>query len=130
MSTEDTDIETGILRTVSSLINDDIEQKILSPLSCLREYTTKYVLEFDLPLVNKEDISITLERGNTITVQAQLKEIYCDFSFNCRNEFQYFKKSIKLPAKIDEKNIEAKFENGRLTINVPKSSSGTKIKVR
>ena len=37
--------------SISSLFNDDIERQILSPLSCLREYGTHWLLEFDLPLV-------------------------------------------------------------------------------
>ena len=42
--------------SISSLFNDDVEHQILSPLSCLREYGTYWLLEFDLPLVNKKDI--------------------------------------------------------------------------
>jgi HSP20 family protein len=40
--------------SISSLFNDDVEHQILSPLSCLREYGTHWLLEFDLPLVIKK----------------------------------------------------------------------------
>ncbi|MGD8707291.1 MAG: Hsp20/alpha crystallin family protein, partial [Nitrosopumilaceae archaeon] len=56
----------------SSLLNDDVEQQILSPLSCLREFGTYWLLEFDLPLVNKKDIKITFDE-NTVSVEAKLK---------------------------------------------------------
>ena len=108
---------------------DDIEEKILSPLSYVKELETKWVLEFDLPLVNKEAISITYDEGNVITVEAKLRETYCDTNMIPKCEFHYFKKRISLPGDIDEKKITSTFSNGRLTINVPKVLRGHKIKV-
>ena len=108
---------------------DDIEKQILSPLSCLREFGSEWLLEFDLPLVNKKDISVTLHNTNTITVEAKLKETYVESNLEYKNEFRYFKKSITLPGKINNKKIKAKFENGRLTIKIPKIQAGNKIKV-
>jgi HSP20 family protein len=108
---------------------DDIEEKILSPLSYIKEFETKWVLEFDLPLVNKEDISITYDEGNIITVEAKLREAYSDVNMIPKCEFQYFKKRMTLPGNIDEKKIISTFSNGRLTINVPKVLHGNKIKV-
>ncbi len=108
---------------------DDIEEKILSPLSCVKELETKWVLEFDLPLVNKEAISITYDEGNIITVEAKLRETYRDENLNPKCEFHSFKKRITLPGNIDEKKIVSTFSNGRLTINIPKALRGHKIKV-
>ena len=108
---------------------DDIEEKILSPLSCITELESKWVLEFDLPLVNKDDISVTFDTGNIITVEAKLRETYCDETLEPKCEFQYFKKKISLPGKIDDKKITSNFSNGRLTISVPKVFHGNKIKV-
>jgi HSP20 family protein len=108
---------------------DDIEGKILSPLSYIRELETKWVLEFDLPLVNKEDISITYDEGNVITIEAKLRESYCDLNMVPKCEFHYFKKKIALPGGIDEKKITSTFSHGRLTIYVPKVFRGQKIKV-
>lgn len=107
---------------------DDADQRILSPLSRIRELESKWVIEFDLPLVNKENISITYDPENTITVEAKLREPYCDPNLE-RCKFEYFKKTTSLPGKINEKNISASFSNGRLTITIPKISSGTKISV-
>ena len=108
---------------------DDIEKQILSPLSCLREFGSEWLLEFDLPLVNKKDISVTLHNNNTITVEAKLKETYIESNLGYKKEFRYFKKSLTLPGKIDQKKIKAKFENGRLTIKIPKIRTGNKIKI-
>ena len=101
-------------------IFDDIENKILSPLSCLREFSSEWILEFDLPLVEKHDISVSVENENTVTVEAKLKESYSITNFDSKYEFHVFKKTITLPEKIDDKQISAKFDNGRLTIRIPK----------
>lgn len=107
---------------------DDIEQKILSPLSCMREFGSHWLLEFDLPLVQKKDISVTLDDG-FLTVEARLKEEYSETKFGKETKFEYFKKSLTLPRNINSKKISAKFENGRLLIIIPKLKSGQKIKI-
>ncbi|MEE8181437.1 MAG: Hsp20/alpha crystallin family protein [Nitrosopumilaceae archaeon] len=127
---ENPETEINIVRTlVNPMFRDDIEQQILSPLSCLREFGSKWVLEFDLPLVNKKDISVSLDAENTITVEAKLKETYGETNHDYRHKFNYFKKSVLLPGKLNEKKITAKFENGRLTISIPKLFSGYKINI-
>ena len=112
----------------SSLLNDDVEQRSLSPLSCLREFGTYWLLEFDLPLVNKKDIKITFDE-NTVSVEAKLKETYSEEKLGMKTKFEYFKKTITLPSKINSKKASAKFTKGRLTITIPKGISGHKIKI-
>ena len=113
---------------ISSYLNDDVEKQILSPLSCLREFGSNWILEFDLPLVNKKDIKITFSE-NTLLVEAKLKEIYSEEKFGRKTKFEFFKKIITLPGKIDNKNTTAKFNKGRLTITIPKLISGHKIRI-
>jgi len=122
------EFEIAITSSISSIFNDDIERQILSPLSCLREYGTHWLLEFDLPLVNKKDIKITFDE-DSISVEAKLKETYSEEKLGKKTKFEYFKKTIILPGKIDNNNISAKFENGRLKIIIPKKISSHKIKI-
>ena len=127
---ENPETEINIIRTlVNPMFRDDIEQQTLSPLSCLREFDSKWVLEFDLPLVNKKDISVSFDAENTIIVEAKLKETYGEINHHYRHKFNYFKKSVLLPGKLNEKKITAKFENGILTISIPKLFSGYKINI-
>ena len=49
---------------------DDVEQQILAPLSCLRQVGSEWILEIDLPLVDKKDISVSLD-DNTITIESE-----------------------------------------------------------
>jgi HSP20 family protein len=115
------------LPTVHSLF-DDVEHKILSPLSCLREFDNHWMLEFDLPLVNKKDIKVTFN-GNYINVEAKLKEKYSEEKLGRITKFEYFKKSILLPGRIDSKKTIAKFQKGRLEIKIPKKVVGSTIKI-
>jgi HSP20 family protein len=122
------EFEIVITSSISTIYNDDIESQILSPLSCLREYGTHWLLEFDLPLVNKEDIKITFDE-DSISVEAKLKETYSEEKLGKKTKFEYFKKTIILPDKIDNNSTFAKFENGRLKIIIPKKISSHKIKI-
>ena len=126
--TESPDFEIRISYPSINRVLDDIEKQILAPLSCLREFGTEWLLEFDLPLVNRKDLKVSLD-DEIITVEAKLKETYIDTNLEYKNEFKYFKKSIKLPGKINQKKIQANFKNGRLTIKIPKVRTGYKIKI-
>ena len=124
----DNDFEFGIMPPIVSSLFDDIEHRILSPLSCLREFDTHWMVEFDLPLVRKKDIKVTFD-GNTINVEAKLKEKYSEEKLGKITKFEYFKKSVSLPRKIDGKKTTAKFQKGRLEIKIPKKVVGHSIKI-
>ena len=108
---------------------DDAEEKTLSPLSCITELESKWIVEFDLPLVSKENISVTFDKGHEITVEAKLRESYFDKNLGSKSEFHFFKKKVTLSGQIDEENIRSNFLNGRLMIYLPKLFQGNKIKV-
>jgi HSP20 family protein len=108
---------------------DDREQKCLNPLSYLKEHESKWVLEFDLPLVEKKDVDVYLDEDGMIVVEAKLKETYVDSKGDKRFEYEYFKKSLSLPKNVDTKNISARFSNGILTITLSKLYKGTKIQI-
>ena len=110
------------------MLNDDIDSQILSPLSYFREFSNHWLLEFDLPLVNKKDIQVTFDE-NTLSVEAKLKEIYSEEKFGIQTKFQYFKKTISLPQNINKNKTTAEFENGILKIIIPKKISSTKIRI-
>jgi len=107
---------------------DDVERRILSPLSCLREYDDYWIVEFDLPMVGKKNINVTFNQ-NVITVEAKLKEEYSEEKLGKITKFEYFKKSVSLPGRIDSKKITSKFEKGRLEVKIPKKIDGTSIKI-
>lgn len=127
MSQDWLDIELSSLPIIK--LWDDWEQKILKPLSYLKELESKWILEFDLPLVEKKNINIYLDESDMISVEAKLKEAYVDSKGTQNFEYEYFKSSVKLPKNVDVKKISARFKNGRLTVTLPKLYKGSKIKI-
>ena len=124
----DNDFEFRITHPIVSSLFDDVEHRILSPLSCLREFDNHWMLEFDLPLVSKKDIKVTFDE-NMVNVEAKLKEKYFEEKLGKITKFEYFKKSISLPGRINSKKTTAKFQKGRLEIKIPKKATGHPVKI-
>ena len=109
-------------------ILDDIENRILSPLSCLMEFNNYWLIELDLPMVNKKDIKISTSQ-NTLHIEAKLREKYSEEKLGIVTKFEYFKKSILLPTMINSKKISAEFNRGRLAIKIPKKLQRRSIQI-
>lgn len=107
---------------------DDFILKELSPLSHLKETDSSWVLRIDLPLVDKKDIKITLSK-NHLTVKAKLQKKYKVSRGSTVSEFEYFKKTVTVPAGIIEDKISAQFKNGILRITLPKIATGKNISI-
>ncbi|MCB9062677.1 MAG: Hsp20/alpha crystallin family protein [Halobacteriovoraceae bacterium] len=97
-------------------------QKGFAPALNVHENETAYVLETELPGVNKEDINIDL-KDNILTIKGEKKS----FNEEKKNDYHIverghgnFYRSIKLPNDIDKEKIEAKMENGVLHVEVSK----------
>lgn len=110
------------------MLFDDFIHKELVPLSHLKEKHASWTLEVDLPLVDKKNIDVTLSDDH-LTVKAKLTKTYCISRGSTVTEFDYFKKTIKLPSSINTKQISANFKNGILRITMPKPSDGKKISI-
>ena len=107
---------------------DDFLNKELMPLSRLEEKDAEWILEIDLPFVNKRNINVILTAHHLI-IKAKLEKTYRVSKFNSTTEFDYFKKTLPLPPAIDVKRISAKFKNGILRISLPKINTGKKLRV-
>lgn len=123
------DIEIRITHPILNVSFDDIEKQVLSPLYCLWETGLEWILEFDLPLVEKKDISVSFDDPNTIIVEAKLREAYYDVRIERKNEFHFFQKSVTLPGKLNLQKMTAKFTDGRLVIRVPKLLAKTRVTI-
>jgi HSP20 family protein len=124
----DNDFKFAVIPPIINSLFDDIEHRILSPLSCLREFDNHWMLEFDLPLVSKKNIKVTFDE-DTINVEAKLNEKYSEKQIGDVTKFEYFKKSLSLPGKVDSKKTTAKFQKGRLVIRIPKKAIGHQVKI-
>ncbi|MEW8973176.1 MAG: Hsp20/alpha crystallin family protein [Tissierellaceae bacterium] len=87
----------------------------------VQEKEKEYIVEADLPGVNKEDIGIELDDGRlNIVVKKEENTEKTDINYihkERRSTSMY--RSIYLQDALDD-NASAKLENGVLTINIPK----------
>jgi HSP20 family protein len=90
-----------------------------------------YAVHVDLPGVPKEEVKISLE-GEVLTIAAQRTEVRNEEHENYHlKERKYGKmsRSIRLPKDANFDNVEAKFNNGELEINIPRvTKKSEKIK--
>lgn len=84
-----------------------------------------FVIEVDLPGVKKEDIDIKVEDDYlTVTAVRKFKnELKEDDYYLCESDYGVISRSFALSDNIDRDTINAKFENGRLTITLEKVAS-------
>ncbi|MGM0547342.1 MAG: Hsp20/alpha crystallin family protein [Bacteroidota bacterium] len=97
------------------------------------ETDTKFEITVALPGMSKDDINIGFE-NNTITIsgERELKEENGTKYHRIESRFGKFERSLPLPNVIDEENISASYDNGVLTVTVPKlkEKAGKKIEVK
>lgn len=91
------------------------------PLGDVEETDDAYVVDVELPGVDRDDIDIEVN-GREVTVMGEIKEKERTGILRRRTrrvgEFQY---AVTLPGDIDADNVSARLDNGVLTVRVPKS---------
>ena len=77
----------------------------------------------EIPGVKREDIEISLE-GNLLTIHGtkqQESERRTERVHRYERTYGVFERAFTLPASVEPKNIKAKYDNGVLTVTLPKS---------
>ncbi len=109
-----------VLRTSS---DDEAPATLMwTPRVDISETEDRYVLKMDLPGLSKEGVAVKLQ-GNTLTVSGERREEReKDVGSVHRMERTYgrFYRAFTLPQASDPQKIEARMEDGVLTVEVPK----------
>lgn len=93
------------------------------------ETKDKLIVTAEIPGMGAEDIDISVS-GDTLTIKGEKKQEREEREENYHlSETRYgaFSRSIRLPAEIDEKGVDATYKKGILKIALPKKE-GTKPK--
>ena len=95
----------------------------------LYETDDRYVLEMDLPGLQKKDIQIRVEDG-VLTISG---ERHVDMPDECLCQERWtgkFSRSITLPDAADAEHIQAEYKNGVLRLTIPKKESAKPVEIR
>ena len=115
----------------SRAIGSETLPRMWSPLTDLSELENEYVLKMDLPGLPKENIEIKIE-DHRLVVSGEKKEETKKEGENFLSAercYGSFYRSFSLPSATKEEAIKAEFENGVLTIHVPKVETAQPRKV-
>jgi HSP20 family molecular chaperone IbpA len=96
-------------------------QTVLRPDVDVHENDHYITLYAELPGVNQDDLSISIDKNNlileaTATIDApdNIKVVYSEF------QIAHFKRNFSLSNELDTDNVEAKLANGILELTIPK----------
>jgi HSP20 family protein len=90
----------------------------------IQESETNYLIEVIAPGFDKADFKVNVD-DNILTVSADKKEeTKEEGKKQVRKEYSYrsFKRSFTIDENVDANNIEAKYVNGVLTLNLPRKA--------
>jgi HSP20 family protein len=100
-----------------------------SPLVDIEEKDDAYVVEADLPGVKREDVNIELV-GNQLAITGEVKERKREGVVRRRTRrvgrFDY---RVTLPDQVDPEKIDAKLDDGVLTVRVPKTERAKRRRI-
>jgi HSP20 family protein len=85
----------------------------------------EFTIKASLPGIDPQDLNVTLE-DNVLTVQGEIKEDETieEETYHLRERrFGKFSRSIRFPVPVNANEIEAGYENGVLTLRVPKAEA-------
>lgn len=91
-----------------------------------------YAIKADIPGVRKEDIDVSVDgRQVSITARARSKSEKKDETslYRERSEGQVFR-SFTLPVEVEAKEADARYENGVLSLSLPKKSNGKNHRIK
>jgi HSP20 family protein len=113
-------------------VNDDaVSTRRWMPPVDIRESGDALMLSVDLPGVKKEDVQITLE-NNVLTVGGERKfekDVEEENYHRIERAYGSFARSFTVPGNLRHDQIQASFENGVLTVTLPKADEAKPRKI-
>ncbi len=91
----------------------------------VKENGDSYTVQAEIPGVPKDDIDISLD-GNVVSLRAEVKQqdstSQDDKVLRTERFFGSVSRSFQLPVEIDQAQARAKYDNGVLTLTLPKKT--------
>ena len=101
--------------------------EFMTPVVNIRETKDGYVLEAEMPGVNKDGLEITLENNELTIIGRRHSEAITGQALFRERPVAHFRRAFELDPAIDTARISAKMNQGMLTLALPKTE---KVKPR
>ncbi|MEN9903814.1 MAG: hypothetical protein RLZZ555_379 [Pseudomonadota bacterium] len=93
----------------------------------VKESGDAYTVQAEMPGVSRDDIQVTVE-GNVVTLKAEVKQQDSQTAderpLRSERYFGSVARSFQLPTEIDNGKAKARFDNGVLSLTLPKKQGG------
>jgi HSP20 family protein len=96
------------------------------------ERDNRFVIRVELPGVERDDIEVRIEDGELVLSGERKRdaEFKDDNAYRRERVFGSFSRTFRLPDTLDVDKIEAKYENGVLTVEMPKSEASRPRRIK
>lgn len=98
----------------------------------VKEADGKYVVNAEIPGVNKDDIHVTVD-GNRVSISAEIKQEKetkeGERVIRCERHYGMASRSFTLSDEVDQSKVEAKYNNGVLELTLPKKPGSTRREI-
>jgi len=119
------DLERRLLGAVEVPQKDKEGVNAFVPTVNTREDDKAYIVEVDLPGIDKKDIKVNIDPENrTLSISGERKfknEVKKEDYYKIESSYGKFMRTFSLPENVDADKIDAKNENGVLIISIPKA---------
>jgi HSP20 family protein len=117
----------GLRREIDRLFDDTFARNLgsFTPAADIKENDNEIRLDLELPGIGPEDVEITAENG-VLTVRGEKREERKEGDDNryqvVERVYGTFLRTFQLPQGVDEDQIKAEFNNGVLSLHIPKAA--------
>lgn len=98
----------------------------------VKEADGKYVVNAEIPGVNKDDIHVTVD-GNRVSISAEVKQEKetkeGERVIRCERSYGMASRSFTLADEVDQNKVQAKYNNGVLELTLPKKPGSTRKEI-
>ena len=122
-------------RLLETFFNDaqgeEVSNRNWVPPVDIQETEEGYRLQAELPGLTKEDIDITLE-NNVLRLSGERKferDVKKESFHRVERTYGTFSRAFALPQQVNAEKVQAAFENGVLTVTVPKAEQARPRKI-
>lgn len=101
------------------------------PAADVVEKDDRFLIDLELPGFEREDVEVTMEQGTlTIRGRRSTEREEKEENYHLRERaYGRFSRSFSLPRSIDPDEVEARYDNGILRVEVPKAAEARSRKI-